>query len=50
MWANGWVKNDDEERQQEFEQRRQERKDRCEAGTSMPAHALFLEEVEYPNL
>ncbi len=26
-----------------------ERKDRCEAGTSMPAHALFLEEVEYPK-
>lgn len=26
-----------------------ERKDRCEAGTSMPAHALFLEEVEYPT-
>ena len=26
-----------------------ERKDRCEAGTSVPAHALFLEEVEYPN-
>ena len=25
-----------------------ERKDRCEAGTSVPAHALFLEEVEYP--
>ncbi len=25
-----------------------ERKDRCEAGTSMPAHALFLETVEYP--
>jgi tRNA pseudouridine38-40 synthase len=24
------------------------RKDRCEAGTSVPAHALFLEEVEYP--
>lgn len=24
-----------------------ERKDRCEAGTSVPAHALFLEEVEY---
>ena len=27
-----------------------ERKDRCEAGTSVPAHALFLEEVEYPAL
>ncbi len=26
-----------------------ERKDRCEAGTSVPAHALFLEEVEYPT-
>jgi len=25
-----------------------ERKDRCEAGTSVPAHALFLEEIEYP--
>lgn len=24
-----------------------ERKDRCEAGTSVPAHALFLEEVDY---
>ena len=24
-----------------------EHKDRCEAGTSVPAHALFLEEVEY---
>jgi tRNA pseudouridine38-40 synthase len=24
-----------------------ERKDRCEAGTSVPAHALFLEDVEY---
>lgn len=24
-----------------------ERKDRCEAGTSVPAHALFLESVEY---
>jgi tRNA pseudouridine38-40 synthase len=24
-----------------------ENKDRCSAGTSMPAHALFLEEVEY---
>lgn len=24
-----------------------EKKDRCEAGTSVPAHALFLEEVEY---
>lgn len=24
-----------------------ERKDRCEAGTSVPAHALFLEEIEY---
>lgn len=24
-----------------------EQKDRCEAGTSVPAHALFLEEVEY---
>jgi len=27
-----------------------ERKDRCEAGTSVPAHALFLEDVEYPTL
>ena len=27
-----------------------ERKDRCEAGTSVPAHALFLEEVEYKSL
>ncbi len=27
-----------------------ERKDRCEAGTSVPAHALFLEEVEYPKI
>lgn len=26
-----------------------ERKDRCEAGTSVPAHALVLEEVEYPK-
>ena len=26
-----------------------ERKDRCEAGISVPAHALFLEEVEYPT-
>jgi len=26
-----------------------ERKDRCEAGTSVPAHALFLEEVDYPD-
>lgn len=26
-----------------------ERKDRCEAGTSVPAHALFLETVEYPD-
>lgn len=25
-----------------------ERKDRCAAGTSMPAHALYLWEVEYP--
>lgn len=25
-----------------------EKKDRCSAGTSMPAHALFLEEVSYP--
>ncbi len=25
-----------------------ERKDRCEAGLSVPAHALFLEAVEYP--
>ena len=25
-----------------------EHKDRCEAGTSAPAHALFLENVEYP--
>ena len=24
-----------------------ERKDRCEAGTSVPAHGLFLEEVAY---
>ena len=24
-----------------------EQKDRCSAGTSMPAHALFLEEVTY---
>ena len=24
-----------------------EQKDRCEAGTSMPAHALFLEDVDY---
>ena len=24
-----------------------ENKDRCSAGTSMPAHALFLEEVTY---
>jgi tRNA pseudouridine38-40 synthase len=24
-----------------------ENKDRCSAGTSMPAHALFLEEVSY---
>ena len=24
-----------------------ENKNRCSAGTSMPAHALFLEEVEY---
>ena len=24
-----------------------EQKDRCSAGTSMPAHALFLEEVNY---
>ena len=24
-----------------------EKKDRCEAGTSVPAHALFLEEVDY---
>ncbi len=27
-----------------------ERKDRCEAGTSVPAHALFLEEVEYTKI
>ena len=27
-----------------------ERKDRCEAGTSVPAHALFLEEVEYSQV
>lgn len=27
-----------------------ERKDRCEAGTSVPAHALFLEEVEYNSV
>ena len=27
-----------------------ERNDRCEAGTSVPAHALFLEEVEYKSL
>lgn len=27
-----------------------ERKDRCEAGISVPAHALFLEEVEYQLL
>ena len=27
-----------------------ERKDRCEAGTSVPAHALFLEEVEYNKI
>ena len=26
-----------------------EQKDRCSAGESVPAHALFLEEVEYPN-
>ena len=26
-----------------------ERKDRCEAGTSVPAHALFLEDVEYTS-
>jgi tRNA pseudouridine38-40 synthase len=25
-----------------------EKKDRCSAGTSMPAHALFLWEVKYP--
>lgn len=25
------------------------RKDRCSAGTSMPAQALFLEEIEYPE-
>ena len=25
-----------------------EKKDRCSAGTSMPAHALFLEDVSYP--
>lgn len=27
-----------------------ENKDRCSAGTSVPAHALFLEEVEYQTL
>lgn len=27
-----------------------EHKDRCSAGTSAPAHALFLEEVTYPGL
>lgn len=26
-----------------------EAKDRCEAGTSVPGHALFLEEIEYNN-
>ena len=26
-----------------------ERKDRCSAGESVPAHALFLEEVDYPG-
>lgn len=26
-----------------------EAKDRCAAGTSVPGHALYLEEVEYPN-
>lgn len=26
-----------------------ERKDRCSAGESVPAHALFLEEVDYPE-
>lgn len=26
-----------------------EKKDRCAAGSSMPAHALFLTEVEYPD-
>lgn len=26
-----------------------EKKDRCSAGESVPAHALFLEEVEYPQ-
>ena len=25
-----------------------ERKDRCAAGTSMPGHALFLWDIEYP--
>lgn len=25
-----------------------ENKDRCSAGESVPAHALFLEDVEYP--
>ena len=27
-----------------------EKKDRCAAGTSMPAHALYLWDVEYPYL
>lgn len=27
-----------------------ERKDRCSAGESVPAQALFLEEVDYPSL
>lgn len=27
-----------------------EKKDRCAAGTSMPAHALFLEDVKYPYI
>lgn len=26
-----------------------ENKNRCSAGSSMPAHALFLEDVEYPE-
>lgn len=41
MWANGWVKNDDEERQQEFEQRMQERKDRHDLAQGIIMRTLF---------
>lgn len=41
MHTNGYVKNDDEKRQQEFEQRRQERKDRHDLAQGIIMRTLF---------